>query len=101
MLECARPGGFNQTQVMNSIEKKKTMYTNDLMECADYAMHNRLLFLLPHTFHNDLMGKELIKLLESEDDILEKFDPGKLLKDKVVDNISSVQVLIFGNTSEK
>ena len=86
---------------MQSIEMKKSDYANNNTECTEYAMHNRLLFLFPHTFHDSLMNKVLTEKLENEDSIASTFDPGKMLKEKIVDNIAAIQVLIFGNTSKE
>ena len=56
MLECAKQGGFEHSQVMNSIEMKKSEYANNNTICTEYATHNRLLFLFPHTFNDSLMN---------------------------------------------
>lgn len=86
---------------MNSIEKQKTKYANSNMECTDYSGHNRLLFLLPHTYNDALKEKVLEDYLEDEEKVKSEFDPGKFLKEKIIDNISSIQTLIYGNTSEE
>ena len=51
MFECAKEDGFEETQVINSIEKIKSEYANSNLEVGEQATNNRLLFLLPHTFH--------------------------------------------------
>ena len=55
MIECAKKGGFEEGQVDNSIEKVKTELYNANFEVDDVATNNRLLYLLPHTFHHNLM----------------------------------------------
>ena len=56
--------------------------------------------MLPQTFHDILIAKVLTEKLEQGEDLDASFDPGNLLKEKILDKISSIQVLIFGNTSE-
>lgn len=90
MLECAKPGGFEHTQIMNSIEKEKSNYANRNLDCTEYATHNRLLFLLPHTFNDKRMAEILTEKLNNEDSIASSFDPGKMLKEKIVDEITAV-----------
>ena len=55
--------------------------------------------LIPHSFHDKLMEKELQK----QQDLGDKFDldPAKLLKEKILNNILSIQMFVFGNTSEE
>ena len=55
LLECANEKGFDRRRVMHSIEKIKSEYANNNIEVDDRAMHNRLLMLIPHTFHDKLM----------------------------------------------
>ena len=101
MLECAKPGGFEKSLVMNAIESKKAYYANDNSNVADHAANNRLLFLFPHTFHNSLMEKALSDQLEdpgAADSYMHC--PDKFLKEMILEQITSVQVLFFGNTSE-
>ena len=61
MLDCAKEGGFDDSQVLNSMEKVKQEYANSNLEVEDHAVNNRLLFLIPHTFHDSLMEKVLTK----------------------------------------
>ena len=55
MLSCARPGGFKKEQVINSMEKKRAKYANSDVEVDAHAFNNRLLLLIPHTFHYSKM----------------------------------------------
>ena len=60
--------------------------------------------LIPHTFRDSLIEQELSELLETVEDFYPKeaqFCPELFLKEKILENISSVQVLVFGNTSEQ
>ena len=67
----------------------------------EYATHNRLLILLPHRFNDSLIGSVLKSKFEEEDKVKAgKFDPGKMLK-RIMTTITSVQVLVFGNTSKE
>ena len=50
-LGCAE-NGFLQENLMHSIEKKRAVYENRNAEVCDKASHNRLLMLIPHTFHD-------------------------------------------------
>ena len=59
MLECAKKDGFEESQVDNSIEKVKTDIYNQNFEVDAQASNNRLLYLLPHTFHSELILKVL------------------------------------------
>ena len=97
--ECAKLGGFEKTLVENVMGKKKSDYANANSAVSDHSANNRLLFLLPHTFHNSLMEKALTKKIEANAAGTADFCPGKLLKEKILDQITSVQVLFFGNTS--
>ena len=63
MLECARPGGFDEDQVLNSMEKKRSKYANNNIEVDSHAFNNRILLLIPHTFHDTHMEKVLRKEL--------------------------------------
>ena len=60
-----------------------------------------MLFLLPHTFNDKRLADVLNEKLENEDSIADSFDPGKMLKEKIIDEITAVQVLIFGNTAKE
>ena len=101
MLGCAKQGGFEESLIWNSMEQCKAAHSNSNYEVSDHSTNNRLLFLLPHTFHEGLMAKVLSdKLKAGEEGLDPAFDPGLLLKEKILDNVSSVQVLIFGNTAE-
>jgi len=84
---------------MNSIESTRQTCVNANVDVTDHAVNNRILFMIPHTYHESLIAKELKERLDQED-LDPKFDPGKLLKEKILDNISSIQVLVFGNTDE-
>ena len=97
LLESANEG-FDSGTVRNSIEHIRTEYANNNIEVDDKATTNRILMLIPHTFHDKLMEKELSNQLK-----LEKctFEPGNFLKTKILDNITSVQVLVFGNTKRE
>ena len=86
----------------------KCEYANDNIEVGDRATNNRLLFLLPHTFHSSHMEAVLDKqmaiktnkdeITEADSEISkswlvvdnESFCPGKMLKDKVLDQITQV-----------
>ena len=91
---------FDQDTVRHSVEKIRTEYANNNNEVDDKASHNRLLMLIPHSFHDKLMEKELKELLDDWD-LLGGFDPSEFLKNTVLANIMSVEVMIFGNTSEE
>ena len=41
------------------------------------------------------------KLKQADESGLADFDPGLFPKDKVLENVTQVQVLIFGNTSKE
>ena len=51
--------GFRKSSIKSSIEKIRTEYSNNNNEVGDKASHNRLLMLIPHSFHDKLMEKEL------------------------------------------
>ena len=100
MLECAKPGRFEKSLILNAIETKKAYYANENSNVADHAANNRLLFLFPHTFHASLMEKALADQLEAPgtaDSYMHH--PDKFLKERILEQITSVQVLFFGNTS--
>ena len=99
--ECAKLGGFEKKLVENAMGKKKSDFANSNADVSNHSANNRLLFLLPHTFHNSLMEKALAKRIESDAAGTADFCPGKLLKEKILGQITSVQVLFFGNTSQK
>ena len=101
MLECAQKDGFDEEQVKNSIEKKKTEYANNNIEASSYAANNRLLFLIPHTFHDSLMEKVLTEQLEKRETGNTNFCPGTFLRERILDQISSIQLLVFGNSSKE
>ena len=92
----------------NSVEKQAASFANANMDVDSHALNNRIQFLIPHTFHATLMEKELkdkSKEIEEAGDDFDGFKdknfcPAKLLKEKILDQISSVQVLVFGNTSQ-
>jgi len=58
MLSCAEDG-FDRADVLQSIEKIKVEYTNNIAGGEDLAVHNRLLMLIPHTYHDKRVEKEL------------------------------------------
>ena len=93
LLECAKQGGFEETLILNSIEQCKSQYANNNVDVRDHTVNNRFLFLFPHTFHDGLMAKVLsdeLKKSEEDGNVSQSFDPGMLLKEKIIDNISSV-----------
>ena len=67
------------------MEKIKSLYANGNLEVDDHAMNNRLLFLIPHTFHDSLMEKVLVKKLKQRQNGDKSYCPGKFLKDKILD----------------
>ena len=76
LLECAKEGGFDDEQVMNSIEKRKSEYANTNIDVDEHATNNRLLFLLPHTYHDSLMVEVLTKRLDERVNGDKSFCPG-------------------------
>ena len=70
---------------MNSVENLKSKFANTNCEIMDHAINNRLLFLLPHMFHPDLIEKELAAMLELDDEAQESINPSAFLKDKILD----------------
>ena len=104
LIECGVSQSFEKQVLLQSMQKKKESYSNSNLE-ADYRGHNnRDLFLKPHKFHDSflakLLGKEIEALSEQEDGEAYDFDVGSFLKTKVLDNITQIQVLVFGNTTE-
>jgi hypothetical protein len=72
------------------------------VDVNDHAWNNQRLFLIPHKFHDKLTSNVLSeKLKQADESGLADFDPGLFLKDKVLENVTQVQVLIFGNTSKE
>ena len=55
LIECANEDGFNKKTVIQSVNKIKQEYANNNTEVDERATHNRLLMLIPHTFHDKLM----------------------------------------------
>ena len=91
MIDCAKKGGFEESQVDNSIEKVKTEIYNANYDVDDVATNNRLLYLLPHTFHHNLMFQVLNDQLEAKENGTAKADmfcPGLLLREKILDQIT-------------
>ena len=66
MLECAKKGGFDHEQVMHSIEKKRAKFANSNIEVENAALNNRILLLIPHTFHDSLMEDVLTEKLKCD-----------------------------------
>ncbi len=100
LFECSEKD-WTPDEVLNSVETIGAEYTNSNLDVADHATNNRLLFLIPHTYHNSLIEKVLKKKLKEakQDDFkgFEEFNPSALLKD-ILQNISSIQLLVLGNT---
>lgn len=72
------------------------------MDVGDHAKNNQRLFLIPHKFHDKLTSNVLSEKLKQADETgLTDFDPGLFLKEQVLENVTQVQVLIFGNTSRE
>lgn len=90
MQECAKLGGFEKTLVDNVMGDKKSEFANANSQVGDHATNNRLNFLFPHTFHSSLMEKALSTKIEADAGGTEDFCPGKLLKEKILDQITSV-----------
>ena len=59
VYECAKLGGFDKTVVENVMGKEKSDCANANSSVTDHSSNNRLLFLLPHTFHDSLIEKVL------------------------------------------
>ena len=91
MIDCAKPGGFDKNTVMNSMDKKKTAYQNANAEADIRATNNRLLFLVPHSYHATILAQvlsdEIDKLNKDEES---NFDPAKFLQEKILDQIISI-----------
>ena len=79
----------------------KNEYANWNVEATDHTSNNRLLFLCPHTFHSSLIKKELEAMLALSDEEQREIKPFQFLREKVLSQITSVQVLVFGNTSKE
>ena len=95
---------FDESQIANSIESVKAECANSNYDVGDRSANNRLLFLLPHTFHDSLLEKvldyQLTKRNEEdliEDDALNKeleasdnneFSPSKMLGDKILSKLA-------------
>jgi len=60
---------------MNSIESARQNCANANVDVTDYATNNRILFMIPHTFHESLIAKELKERLDQEE-LDPAFDPG-------------------------
>ena len=82
---------------MNALEKKKTKYANSNIDVDDHGTNNRINYLVPTSCHDSHMVKFLSEKLKKPN----QFCPGKFLKQKVFDRVTSVQVLIMGNTSQE
>ena len=57
LVDSAVKDGFVKNNVRHSIEKIRSEYANNNNEVDDKAGHNRLLMLIPHSFHDKLMEK--------------------------------------------
>ena len=68
LFKCAEDNHFMKKSVIQSMAKNKQIYANNNVEVDEKASHNRLLMLIPHSFHDKLMEKELQKLLDLGDD---------------------------------
>ena len=101
-IGCAEDNGFDRASVLHSIAKKKTAFNAGYNgELDDKAAHNRILMLIPHTFHDNCMEKVMQEQLDLGDNFdMAAFSPQKLLKEKILSKITSIQVLVYGNTSE-
>ena len=96
LKECCEKG-FNKTVIMNGIEKKKTKYANSNIDVENHALNNRMNFLISSSRHDSLMEKVLAEKIKDAS----TFYPGKFLKEKVLDQITSIQVLVMGNTTKE
>ena len=89
LFEVAKSGGFAKNILFNCMEKKKTSYQNSNAEADKRAHNNRLLFLVPHMYHDAILakvlGEEIEKLDKTDDDTLTDFDPGKFLKERILE----------------
>ena len=61
ILESAEEGSFSREVTRQSIEKVKTEYANSDASVDSKSTANRILMLIPHTFHDRLMVKALQK----------------------------------------
>ena len=59
--ESANEDSFQKSVVRHSIEKIKTRFANNNNEVDSKAVNNRLLMLIPHTYSDKLMERELKK----------------------------------------
>ena len=84
MLECATKDGFDSEQVIHSIEKKRVKYANSNIEVENHAMNNRILLLIPHTYHESMMENVLTEKLNNPSEIQENFCPGQFLREKIL-----------------
>ena len=98
LLESANKDGFERSSIQHSIEKIKSEYANSGDTVDEKATNNRLLMLIPHTFHDKRVEKSLRKQIKLGPDFT--YSPGVFLKEKIIENISSVQILVIGNTTK-
>ena len=104
LLEHAKEGSFDRDIIMNSIEKKKIKCANSSIDVEEHATSNRLLYLLPHTCHASRIEAVLSQMHNEVNGGANgdtNFCPGKFLKENIIDRISSIQVLVCGNSTEK
>lgn len=105
VFECAKAGAFPKSTVMNAMTVVRAECQNSNDDAEARAANNRLLFLLPHTYHDgilaDLLGEEIEKLSEADQDALTEFEPSKFLKERILSKIAAVQTLVFGNTTKE
>ena len=102
-IGCAEDNGFDRESVMHSIAKNKDAYLAGYNgELEDKAAHNRLLMLIPHTFHDKCMETVIEEQLDLKDNFdMTAFSPQKLLREKILNKITSIQVLVFGNSEKE
>ena len=82
LLKCANEMAFLPGDIKNSIEKLRSEYANSNNDVDAKASNNRLLMLIPHTFHDKLVAKELKKQMNKGDDF--DFCPGSFLRDRIL-----------------
>ena len=55
----------------------------------------------PTKFHPSLIKKELDDMLDLDEEAQSKIKPNVFLRDRILTQITSVQVLVFGNTAKE
>ena len=110
ILSCATDGGIEKSLIANSLERQHRKFKNFNLDVIVRCNNSRLQYLMPDHFHPCQMEKALKdswlrygadgEAASEASEGPEMMSPSTFLRERILNRIQGIQVLVVGNTSE-